>query len=84
MRIWSDGWKILRVHGVLERYRNQPKQDLGHNGDGTTKEHKRSAKPQRQGSCAKQVHFKGDGQVSIFLLHAKEVLQVDARMLTSF
>ena len=80
MRIWSDGWKILRVHGVLERYRSQLRQDLGHNGDGTTKEHKRSAKPQRQGSSAEQVRVKGNGQMPTFLLHIEEVLRVDGRV----
>ena len=78
IRIWDDSWKILRVYSVLERYQNQPKQDLGHNGDGTTKEHKRSAMPQRQGSRAEQVRFKGGEQVSTFLPHAEEVLGMNA------
>ena len=84
IRIWDDSWKILKVHDVSERYQNQPKQDPGHNGDGITKEHKRSAMPQRQGSRAEQVRFKGGGQVSTFLPHAEEVLQMDARMPISF
>ena len=84
MRVWGNSWKIIRVYGVLERYRSQPRQDPGHNGNGTTKEHKRIAMPQQQGSCVEQVHFKGNGQVSTFLLHAKEVLRVDGRLLTSF
>ena len=84
MRIWGDGWKILRIHGVLERYRSQPRQDLGHNKDGTTKEHKRSAMPQQKGSCAEQVRFEGDGQVTTFLSHIEEVLRVDGQMPTSF
>ena len=37
--------------GVSERYRSQPRQDPGHNGDGTTKECERSTKPQRKSSC---------------------------------
>ena len=83
IRIWDDSWKILKVHGVSERYQNQPKQDPGHNGDGTTKEHKRSTMPQQQGSCVEQVCFKGDKQMSTFLSHAEEVLQVDAQVPTS-
>ena len=74
MHIWGDSWKILRVHGVLERYRTQLKQDPDHNGDGTTKEHKRSAMPQRQGGCAEWVRFEGNGQVSTFLSNVEEVL----------
>ena len=43
----GDGWKLLGIHGVLERYRSQSKQDQGHNGDGATKERERSTKPQQ-------------------------------------
>ena len=77
MRIWGDGWKILKVHGVSKRYRNQPRQNSGHNEDGTTKEHERSEMSQWQGSYTEQVRFEGDRQVSTFLSHDEEVLRVD-------
>ena len=84
MRIWGDDWKILRVHGVLERYRSQPRQNPGHNGDGTTKEHKRSGMPQWQDGCAEKVRFEGDRQVSTFLSPAEEIFRVDGQMPISF
>ena len=74
MRVWGDGWKILRVNGVSKGYQSQPRQDLSHNGDGTTKESKRSAMPQRKGGCVEPVHFEGNEQVFTFLLHAEKVL----------
>ena len=65
--------KLLGFFGVSEGYRGQPRQDLGHNGDGTLEEYERSTKPQWQNSSLKQVHVKGNRQVSTFLSHAEEI-----------
>ena len=77
MSIWGDGWKIPVVHGILERYWGQPEQDTGNNEDDAANKHQGSTKPQWQSSCTKQVRFKSNKQMSAFLPHIEEVLQVD-------
>ena len=74
MRIRGDGWKVLEVYGVLERYRGQPEQYTRNNGDDTANKHQRSTKPQRQSSCTKQVRLKSNGQMPTFLPYTEEVL----------
>ena len=81
MCIWGDGWKVLGVHGIPERYRGQPGQDTSNNEYDTTNKYQGSTKPQRQSRCTKQVRLKSNGQMSTFLPHIEKVLRVDGRML---
>ena len=74
MCLLSDGRKVPRIYDVSEGYRSQPKQDLGHNRDGTPEEREKSTKPQQQNSNAKQVRVKDNEQMFAFLQHVEEIL----------
>ena len=63
VRLWSGVREVLRVHGVLERNINEPREGTSHTRDGIAPDRERSLEAHRKDSSAQQIHLESDKQM---------------------
>ena len=80
MHLWGGVREVLRVHGVLERNRSEPRECISHTKDGVTQDRERSLEAHKEDRKAQQIHLESDGQMPALLQDTKVSLCLDGQV----